>query len=214
MSSAHPSAVPSRGSDPEAPGFESSAAAVARLRGAPLLDALERRLPGARRHAEATGSYAFAAAVELGFARLDAELIREAARLHEIGKLYVPVDVVTAPKADLDAEDEARLNAQYAAAEGLARGAGISEQVCPWLRAVGERFDGRAGDGLAGDRIPAEARIIRGACMCDLVLAATDPRAPSAGGRLEAVRALRQAAGGDLDPQVVGALASVLARVR
>ena len=60
-------------------------ASLLRLRGAPLLDALDRHLPGARDHAEATASYAFAAAVGLGFDRAQCEVAREVAVLHEIG---------------------------------------------------------------------------------------------------------------------------------
>ena len=74
-----------------------------------------------------------------------------------------------------------------------------------------ERWDG-AGlpDGLAGDAIPAEARIV--ACVDAYVRAAT--REAGRTGRLLGQRAVRRDAGTLFDPDVVLALRHVLARER
>ena len=58
MSSDPPNASPSPAAD-EPPADDRLLEQV-RLRGAPLLEALEGHVPGAREHAEATGGYAFA----------------------------------------------------------------------------------------------------------------------------------------------------------
>ena len=141
MSSGRPSDVRS-----SAPERELELAALVRERGAALVDALDHHLPGARDHAEATASYAFVLAVELGHRRGAAELIREASRLHEIGRLY---------------DGSARAGAR------LARGAGVPERACEWIADAAERFDGSGASGLAGAAIPVEARLIRAACVCD-----------------------------------------------
>ena len=85
MSSDHQSGDPSPATEP---GADAADPALLRLRGAPLLEALERHAEGARDHAESTATYAFAAAAELGLARDTCALLREASRLHEIGQIY------------------------------------------------------------------------------------------------------------------------------
>jgi HD-GYP domain-containing protein (c-di-GMP phosphodiesterase class II) len=159
MSSDRPSGDPSPTPDPDA---DSDLARIARARGSSLLDALEERSPGSRSHADGTASFAFAVAVELGHGRGQAEAVREAARLHEVGGIY---------------------GGDHDSGAHLARGAGVPEVVCEWIAATGERFDGEGPRGLAGEQISLEARIIRAACACERVGA--DASALSAAAGLE-----------------------------
>ena len=131
--------------------------------GSELLEALERHLPGSRGHADGTATYAFAAAVELELERDHAEAVREAARLHEVGNVYVPANVLVKAAGELTTEEKGLLDSRFASGAELARGAGIPDQVCDWIGAVGERFDGSGPGGLAGERIPIESRIMRAA---------------------------------------------------
>ena len=206
MSSDHPSGA--RSSEPEP-----SLAAHVEARGSELLDALERHLPSSRDHADGTATYAFAAAVELTLERDHAEAVREAARLHEVGNVYVPVAVLAKPPGELSPEDRALLDSRFASGAELARGAGVPDQACEWIGAVGERFDGSGPAGLAGERIPIESRIVRVACACDTALAAPAPGAASPDERRRiAAQALRAAAGSELDPRVTAALTAMLER--
>ncbi len=145
MSSDRPSGA--RSSGPEL-----SLAAHVEARGSELLDALERHLPSSRDHADGTATYAFAAAVELTLERDHAEAVREAARLHEVGNVYVPVAVLAKPPGELSPEDRALLDSRFASGAELARGAGVPDKACEWIGAVGERFDGSGPTGLAGER--------------------------------------------------------------
>jgi HD-GYP domain-containing protein (c-di-GMP phosphodiesterase class II) len=183
---------------------------VIRDRGAALIDALDQHLPGAREHAEATGAYAFAAAVALGFREDEAELCREVAKLHDVGKLYVPREILARPAAELDDASRERLRGHHAQGAGLAAGAGIPEAACAWIRAAGESFDGSGPQGLSREEIPLGARIARAACQCDLLLA--DPAGPDdpAERRDAAVNGLRRQLGRTLDPAVVAALVAIL----
>jgi HD-GYP domain-containing protein (c-di-GMP phosphodiesterase class II) len=207
------SQAPDRGGlDPQS---EFNIASLVRLRGASLVDALEDHLPGSREHAEATASYAFAIAVELGHDRSHAELVREAAKLHDVGKVYVPRELLTTDPSKLDPDRLAQFERHHEAAHGLARGAGIPEQVCGWILRVRERFDGHGPEGLAADGIPIESRITRVACVCDLVL--SNPAFASAGpaigaGRQLVLDELRGGAGNVLDPRVLDAMVAVLDR--
>ncbi|MFL5870136.1 MAG: HD-GYP domain-containing protein [Solirubrobacterales bacterium] len=225
MSSDRPSGA--RSSEPEPAGPPAAAevhrpgnadnevglATLVKARGSELLNALERRLPSSRDHADGTAAYAFAAAVELELERDHAESVREAARLHEVGNVYVPAAMLAKPAAELTPEDRALLDSRFASGAELARGAGIPDRVCEWIGATGERFDGSGPAGLAGERIPIESRIVRVACACDTALAAPAPGGASPAERWRiAVHVLRAAAGSELDPRVTAALAAMLER--
>jgi HD-GYP domain-containing protein (c-di-GMP phosphodiesterase class II) len=201
MSSDHPSDVPSPPADRE-PGAE-AATAIAE-RGAPLLEALEAHLPGARRHADGTAAYAFAAAVELGHQRERAAAIRETARLHDVGLVYVPVAILGRPPEQLADAERAQLEAHLEAAYGLCRGAGIDERACGWILRTRERYDGGGPEGLRGMQIPIESGIIRTACAADLLLTRAGAEAT--------LEALRAASGVELDPAVSDAIITVVER--
>jgi HD-GYP domain-containing protein (c-di-GMP phosphodiesterase class II) len=188
---------------------------LVRMRGAPLIEALDRHLPGSREHAEASASYAFATAVELGYDRSHSELIREATKLHEVGNLYVPAYLLTQDPAALSAAEHAQLEGQYEAGYRITHGAGIAGGVCGWILRARERFDGRGPEELAADAIPVESRIIRATCAADRVLASPEtalPGADIAERRRRAIDELRGRAGTELDPRVVDAFAAVLDR--
>ena len=191
-------------------GPELSLAARLQTRGAPLVVALEHHLRGAREHAEATASYAFATAVEVGFGRARSEALREAAMLHEVGQLYVPAATLAEAESERDEAGTEAFEALYEAGYWVARRAGIPEHVCGWLLRVRERYDGAGPEGLAGDAIPIESRIIRAACVCQTALA--EPVGPGQQPRSRAVEQLNARAGGQLDPQVVAALVTLIER--
>lgn len=197
MSSDHPSGARSAAADP------GRAAVVAAL-GAPLIDALDTHLPGAREHAEATGAYAFAIAAELAWPRERAELVREAAKLHDAGMVYVPAATLKKPDAERDAADRSLLASHIEAGAVLIRGAGIPTEVGDWILATRERWDGAGPAGLRGSEIPDEARLIRVACATDLLMIANS--------RPPALAALRGGSGSELDPLAVSAVAAVLER--
>jgi HD-GYP domain-containing protein (c-di-GMP phosphodiesterase class II) len=194
------SALPS-----DAPSHPPEAALVERL-GAPLVAALEAHLPGTRRHAEATAAYAFASAAELGLGRERAELIREVAKLHDVGMVYVPVAVLRKPSAELDPAERTLLESHLEAGTRLARGAGIPEAQCEWILDTRERWDGGGPKGLAGEAIAVEARLIRVACAADLLLAGPGFEAT--------IDALDAGAGAELDPRIAETAIAVLARTR
>jgi HD-GYP domain-containing protein (c-di-GMP phosphodiesterase class II) len=191
---------------------EPGLAAEVRLRGQPLIEALEKHLPGAREHANGTGSYAFIAAAGLGFDRAHAELVREAARLHDVGKVYVPAEVLGRPEAELSPDQAAQVANRFEAGATLARGAGIPETVCVWLLRLREHFDGTGPTGIGGEAIPVESRIIKAACVCDSAM--SDPAVVSnPADRAEtAFERLGTVTGTELDPRVVDALGSVISR--
>ena len=194
-----------------APNLEPGLAALVGTRGATLLDGLERHLPGSRDHADGTASYAFAAAVELGLERGHAEAVRETARLHEVGKVYVPAAVLAKLPEELTPEESAQVESHFAKGAELARGAGVPDPAAAWIEAAGERYDGAGLGGLARGQVPLESRIVRAACAFDRALAAGAATSPAERHRA-AIQELRSAAGSELDPLVVEVLASIVER--
>jgi HD-GYP domain-containing protein (c-di-GMP phosphodiesterase class II) len=211
MSSDRPSDAPSprpEGAEP-LPTQAGDLASLLRLRGAPLVEALERHLPGSREHAVATASYAFTAAVGLGFDRARCEVAREAAMLHDIGLIYVPAPIAAKPASERDEAEAATWARHYDAAYQLARGAGIPEGVCGWLLRVRELYDGTGPEEMAAEMVPIESRLIRAACVCQTALASASGDEPPL---RTAVKALAGRAGGELAPRVVAALIAILDR--
>lgn len=205
MSSHPPSDAPSAAPDGGSVGELTAA------RGEALLDSLERRDPGSRRHADATASYAFATAVELGLDREPCLLIREAARLHEIGKLYVRAQLLARAETDLSPRARRELDAHTVAGHRLALGAGVPTPACELILHSGDRYDADAdSDAREGDEIPIGSRIIAAACEYDRQLARHTGRGRR--GRPWALIAVAERSGAGLDPTVVDALARVAGR--
>jgi len=203
------SSPPRSGAPSPAP--ELSAASETRLRGEPLLDGLEQHIPGSRLHADATAAYAFALGVEVGLGRDECELLRETARVHDVGKLYLPDWLLTEPPGQLSASERGQLHSHEGLGHKVALGAGIGEEPCAWILHSRERFDGEGEGGLAGQGIPLASRIIRVACSYDVLLHQQAVATPDEG-RHAALAWLRASGGAELDPTLVEALARVLQR--
>ena len=199
-----------RQSDGPSAAAEPDVAERVRIRGEPLLEALERHLPGARAHADSTATYAFAAAAELGFDRDRCELAREAVRLHGVGQVYVSPAVLQTPAAKRGMRERREFDAHYEAGYRLARGAGIPEEACDWLLRQRESFDGSGPEGLAGEAIPVESRLMRATCAFHA--AVTDPAPESEAPHLRGVERIKQQSGTELDPVVITALVAVVVR--
>jgi HD-GYP domain-containing protein (c-di-GMP phosphodiesterase class II) len=209
MSSDPRSDAPSRA--PEAARAAGSDANLVRERGTDLLDALEARLPGSRGHADRVASWVLAIAAEMFFGRDRALALRETARLHAIGMLYLPADLLGRAEWELGADELRRYDEQADAAARLAAGAGIPPAPTAWLAHWRERYDGRGRLGLIGGAIPSEARVIRAACAYDACLEAFQAAGdPDPRGR--AMSWLADQAGAALDPAAITALESVVRR--
>lgn len=172
------------------------AASRVRQLGEPLLAGLGEHSPAARERADSIASYAFAAAAATGSSRADAELVREIARLSEVGAIYEPATPAGPESARPDAAEGKRIAARYEASFKLCRGAGIELELCEAIRRSAERADG----GPAA--VPRESRII--------ALARTT-RALLTGNEADPVAAVRAiAADGELDAELAEALAPLL----
>jgi diguanylate cyclase (GGDEF)-like protein/putative nucleotidyltransferase with HDIG domain len=175
----------------------------------PLVATIDAEHLHTRDHSENVAAYSVAIAQELG---LDAERImriRQAAIFHDIGKLAVESTILEKPSALEDAEYE-RIKLHPAVGATMLLHAGLREEA-GWVRAHHERLDGRGyPDGLAGDEIPLEARILFVADSFEAMTSdrpyrrGTDPAA--------ACSELRRCAGTQFDVDVVEALVALVER--
>ncbi|HYG97061.1 MAG TPA: HD-GYP domain-containing protein [Solirubrobacterales bacterium] len=132
-----------------------------------------------------------------------------AALLHDVGKIAVPNEIIN-KKGPLD-EAEWKVMHQHTI-EGermLKRIGGVLAEVGTIVRASHEDFDGSGyPDGLAGEEIPIEARIVT---CCDAFSAMTTTRSYRKAMSTEAAIAeLRACAGTQFDPEVVAALVDLV----
>jgi putative nucleotidyltransferase with HDIG domain len=131
------------------------------------------------------------------------------ALLHDVGKVKIPQEIINKP-GPLDETERAVMNTHtIVGQEMLEQIGGLLGDIGDIVRSCHERWDG-AGypDGLAGDAIPFEARIV---CACDAWSAMTTDRAYRKALPAElALIELRACSGTQFDPRVVDALVAVL----
>jgi diguanylate cyclase (GGDEF)-like protein len=176
-----------------------------------LADALSRAVDAkdsyTRSHCQTVSQLCALLATELDLGQERIGRMRLAGLLHDVGKIGVPDAILNKPAKLTDAEYEVMkrhsvLGQEIVAAAGLPIHAG-------WIRHHHERYDGKGyPDGLAGDDIPFESRIILAA---DAYEAMTSDRPyRTAPGRDFAIAELRRHAGTQFDAVVVDALCRAL----
>ena len=168
-----------------------------------ISDALEARDPFLYGHARRVSGYAGAIGRRMHLSVAVLEKLTLAALLHDVGKIGTPDSILLKPAALTAAEQAVvRLHAE--------RGARVlaavpeMEEVAAAMRHHHENYDGTGyPDGLAGEKIPLAARVIR---VADAYDAMTSPRPfRDAFGHEAAVAELLHEAGTMFDPEVVEA---------
>ena len=127
------------------------------------------------------------------------------ALLHDVGKIAIPKEIINKPGRLTD-EERALIETHTIEGEAmLDRVGGMLGEVGRLVRSCHERYDGMGyPDGLAGEAIPIEARIV---CCCDAFNAMTTDRPYRAALSLnEALNELRACRGTHFDPGVVDRL--------
>jgi diguanylate cyclase (GGDEF)-like protein len=173
-----------------------------------LARAVDAKDPSTREHSFRVAELAQALALRLGW---DAERVirlRDAAMLHDVGKIGVPDAVLFKPgRLDRDEYEQVKLHAPL--------GAQITEDILDaeqvgWVRGHHERLDGGGyPDGLAADDIPDGARLLAVADAYDSIVSPRpykDEIPPAV-----AVERISEDAGRQFDPVAAEALADWLA---
>jgi diguanylate cyclase (GGDEF)-like protein len=173
-----------------------------------LLRALrERSIELAERHT-AVARLAEAIGERMGISNEQQALLRQAAELHDIGKLAIPEELLQKP-GPLDPEEWTFVRRHPLIGERIIGAAPALAPAAKLVRSTHERLDGSGyPDGLAGDQIPLGARIIT---VCDAFTAMTFPRSYAPQLTVpQALDELRRCASTQFDPTVVDALANLV----
>ncbi|WP_298750610.1 HD-GYP domain-containing protein [uncultured Serinicoccus sp.] len=170
--------------------------------------ALEEADPSSVGHSARVADLAEALAEQLGVGAPEAEDLRYAALLHDIGIMVVRADLPTDPQDEI--AYLSALSAHPLAGVNVLEGLDFLEDSLPGIAHHHERWDGRGYPaGLRAEEIPLAARIIAVADAFDALTGAPEDGGCAAP---EALQELRRRVGSHLDPQVVEALDGVLAR--
>ncbi len=138
------------------------------------------------------------------------ELIRKASLLHDLGKLGV-ADAILFKNGALEAEEYEQVKTHASLGASMIDVSHILRMVTPIIRHHHERFDG-AGypDGLQGQEIPLEARILS---VVDALEAMSSDRPYRKALELEVILSeLQDNAGRQFDPLVIEAVLSIIER--
>jgi HD-GYP domain-containing protein (c-di-GMP phosphodiesterase class II)/CHASE2 domain-containing sensor protein len=149
-------------------------------------------------------------ALAIGMPAADAELLRHAAALHDVGKLGIPDRVLRKPGV-FDADERAVMETHTAIGADILAGSGspLIRLAATIARSHHERWDGHGyPDGLRGEEIPLAARI---ATVCDVFDALLSVRPYKPAWTLsEALAELTAQRGRQFDPALVDAFVALV----
>ncbi len=173
-----------------------------------LANALEAKDAYTSSHARWICDMAIEVGTKLGLDAIGLKRVELGALFHDIGKIGIPASILMKP-GPLSPEERSVIEGHPELGERILAPIEQLAEVRPIVRACHERFDGRGyPDGLTGDQIPLEARII---FACDAFHAMTTDRPYREALPVEeAFRRLADAAGTQFDPKVVEVCLSVL----
>jgi HD-GYP domain-containing protein (c-di-GMP phosphodiesterase class II) len=174
-----------------------------------LARAVDAKDPYTRSHCETVSALCGLIGEELGLAPERLRSLRLAGLLHDVGKIGVGDEILLKPGKLTDEEFEV-MKSHSTIGHRIVMGAALEEQAHAVLHHH-ERPDGRGyPDGLSGNQVPLESRVI---LVADAYEAMISDR-PYRRGRPEAdaLAELDRFAGAQFDPDCVAALHRVLAR--
>ena len=154
------------------------------------------------KHCKGVVRLAVTVAEQLGLDAAGRRRVEFGALLHDVGKISVPKEIINKPGRLNEAEWEIIKQHTVEGQRMLERVGGFMREVGTVVRASHERWDGGGyPDGLRGEEIPLEARIV---CACDAFDAMTTTRSYRAAMPVEqAIAELLANAGTQFDPRVV-----------
>lgn len=162
-------------------------------------------------HAERTMRYAEALARKLGLPEERVRLVKYAAFIHDIGKLKIPKEILNKSRPLTEEERQIiKLHSLYGV--GMIEPLQNLQRVIPIIKHHHERYDGTGyPDGLKGEEIDLEARILALADAFDAMRSARPYRGPMT--LQEAIEEVKRGAGTQFDPKLVDAFIEAVREV-
>jgi len=173
-----------------------------------LMRALEEREPDRQQRVSQVANLATTIGQHMGLTGRRVDLLRQVAELHDVGKMAIP-DAILLKTGPLDDDDWVFVRRHTLTGEWILSAAPALTTVAKLVRSTGERWDGTGyPDGLAGERIPLEARIVA-VCQAYVAMRADRPYRASLSHE-DTLAELGANAGTQFDPAVVEAATAVL----
>lgn len=168
-----------------------------------FVQAVEAKDPHTKGHSERVAQYAVLIAQELGLRKKEVKLIKDAGLVHDVGKIFLPEEVLTAKGALEPAQQAAMMSHPLFSYEVLEK-TDASEDLLLAVRHHHEWYGGGGyPDGLSWQKIPLSARILAAADAFEAMTAGRYYR--SRRSIEEAAKELVKGKGTQFDPKVVDA---------
>ena len=125
-----------------------------------IANTVDAKDPSTNQHSMRVAEYSVLIGKQMGFSKKECENLRQAARMHDIGKIGIPDRVLNKPGRLTD-EEYAIMKSHVTRGSEILSGFTLIDHVVEGARYHHERYDGRGyPEGLKGEEIPLYGRII------------------------------------------------------
>ena len=177
-----------------------------------LTMALEAKDPYTEGHSARVAAYSEAIGKQLGLPPEQLDVVHRACLVHDLGKIAVDGNIL-GKEAGLSSHEREKMDAHPVIGEDILRPITLLRPLLPGVRSHHEHFDGSGyPDGLSGEAIPIEARIMAVADAFDAMTSNRPYR--KALPEEEALAELRRNAGTHFDPRIVAAFEQIYPAVK
>jgi HAMP domain-containing protein len=173
-----------------------------------MVRSLEAKDPYTRGHSDRVSEYSYEIAIKMGITTKEAELLKKAAQMHDIGKLGIHDDILN-KKSSLSQGEWDLVRKHPEVGEEILKPVFLDSQMLSVIRSHHERYDGTGyPDGLKADDTTISAQIVS---VADAYDAMTSSRSYHAAlPKEEALEKIKSGSGTQFNPAVVQALVKVL----
>ncbi len=175
-----------------------------------LVRTLEERDEYTRGHSERVAKLAVAIGKELRLSKKELERLERGALLHDIGKIGIRDELLYKP-GDFTPEERARMNQHPEKGHFIVLNSHLLWDIIPAIRNHHENYDGSGyPDGLKGEAIPLEARIVSLSDYFDALVTKRPYKEPLS--KQESIAYVKSMTGKKFDPKVAAAFLKVADR--
>jgi len=173
-----------------------------------MVRSLEAKDPYTRGHSDRVSEYSFEIALKMGIPLKEAELLKEAAQMHDIGKLGIQDDILN-KKSGLSANEWDIVRKHSEVGEEILKPVFLDVQMLTVIRSHHEHYDGTGyPDGLKADATSIFSQIVS---VADAYDAMTSSRSYHAAlSKEEALAKIKAGSGTHFNPTVVQAFVKIL----
>ena len=177
-----------------------------------LTMAIEAKDPYTEGHSVRVAAYSEAIGKQLGLPPAKLDMIHRSCLVHDIGKIAVGENIL-GKRTELDVSEREKMDMHPLIGESILRPVAMLHPLLPGVRSHHEHWDGTGyPDGMKGEEIPIEARIMAVADAFDAMTSQRPYRNPLP--EEDALAELKRNAGTHFDPRVVAAFEEIYPAVK